>query len=89
MAPDSGVHNFSQLPSLRLCNDGSLLFYSVVNTLSPLNHATKRKREVNGNKILLTIISQTNCSACYLLHAAFFFGLYFDPKDGGDFSTET
>jgi hypothetical protein len=23
-------------------------------------------------------------SVCYLLHAAFLFGLFFDPEDGGD-----
>jgi hypothetical protein len=27
---------------------------------------------------------QVGCSACYLLRAGFFFGLLFDPEDGGD-----
>jgi hypothetical protein len=26
----------------------------------------------------------TESSTCYLLHACFFFGLFFDPDDGGD-----
>jgi hypothetical protein len=30
-----------------------------------------------------------NDSACYLLHAGFFLGLFFDPEDGDEFSYET
>jgi hypothetical protein len=26
----------------------------------------------------------SDCSACYLLRAGFFLGLFFDPKDGGE-----
>jgi hypothetical protein len=45
-----------------------------------------------GSAVLRNVMScpfQEFFSACYLLHAGFLNGLFLDPEDGVDFSSET
>jgi hypothetical protein len=37
-----------------------------------------------GFEVLTAVVMKSSVSACYLLHAGFMFGLFFDPEDGGD-----
>jgi hypothetical protein len=45
-------------------------------------YSAMRHHELSVSRVLL-------CSACYLLHAGFLHGLFLDPEDGVDFSSET
>jgi hypothetical protein len=45
-----------------------------------LNYVAKK----HGRKFLPHVRFLESFFPCYMLHATFFFGLFFDPEDGGD-----